>query len=85
MIICVEIWDYFLDFMLMHELYLDLFWFIWINMKFNRGGEINKICGDVLALFGFELMNNNLFWIDILVKIVLIKTFYLCLAKYIFH
>jgi hypothetical protein len=85
MIIYVELWDYFLDFMLMHELYLDLFWFIWINMKFNRGGEINKICGDVLTLFGFELMNNNLFWIDILVKIVLIKTFYLCLAKYIFH
>jgi hypothetical protein len=68
MVICVELEDYFLDwdwvFWTLHWcmsyvwVYFDLFGLTWNLVEV---GEINKIYVDVLVLFDFELINDNLF------------------------
>jgi len=51
-----------------NDMILWTLWFICLAWNLNEVGDINKICG-CLVFFGFESINDYLFWIDIVVKI----------------
>jgi len=45
---------------------MDLFGLAW---NLNKVGDINNLFCGCLALFGFESINDNLFWNDIMIQI----------------
>jgi hypothetical protein len=59
---------------------VDLFGLVW---NLNEIGNVNKFYVDVWRYLVLSWWMIICFWIDIMVKIALIKTFYLRLAKYI--
>ena len=65
--------------------------YVWVSIDLfelicdlNKVCEINKIHVDFFVLLGFELMNDNSSWVDIVVKIAWLKCIFLCFAKHDF-
>jgi hypothetical protein len=65
--------------------------YVWVSIDsfelicdLNKVCEINKIHVDFFVLLGFELMNDNSSWVDIVVKIAWLKCIFLCFSKHDF-